>query len=304
MNAKTHALAWILILLSFLAAGLGSFISSTGYAQAIPDWPLAHGQLVPENLVGGIFWEYLHRLAAGIITLIGVGAGLWLWSRHRNATLGLAGLAAALVAIVQTLLGGMGVLTEFPLWVEVAHVMLAAALLALAVIWATLTSSNWAEGGGLDVVPDAETVRGARGLAVMVFIQTVVGGLTRHTEDQILYLGSLLLHLLLALGITMAAFKTSIPLFKCSRGPVAAAALTVIVVVVVQLVLGLAVWMSAPPLGDESGQPTVVYIVKSVTHVLAGFLLLATSVYLALVTRRRLELDSDNVAAEASATAT
>ena len=304
MNAKTHALAWILILLSFLAAGLGSFISSTGYAQAIPDWPLAHGRLVPENLVGGIFWEYLHRLAAGVITLIGVGAGLWLWSRHRNATLGLAGLAAALVAIVQTLLGGMGVLTEFPLWVEVVHVMLAAALLALAVIWATLTSSNWAEGGGLDVVPDAETVRGARGLAVMVFIQTVVGGLTRHTEDQILYLGSLLLHLLLALGITMAAFKTSIPLFKRSRGPVAAAALTVMVVVVVQLVLGLAVWMSAPPLGDEGGQPTVVYIVKSVTHVLAGFLLLATSVYLALVTRRRLELDADNVAAEASATAT
>ncbi len=301
---KTHALAWVLILFSFLVAGLGSFISSAEYGQAIPDWPLANGRLIPENLVGGIFWEYLHRLAAGVAALVGIVAGFWLWSRHRSGTLGRVGLAAALLVAVQTLLGGMGVVTEFPLWVEVLHVTLAAAVLAVAVIWATLTSSGWLKGDGFDSTPSAKMVRGTRGLAIMVMLQTVVGAVTRHAEVQVLFLGSLLLHLLLALGVTMAGATTSIPLFKRSRGPVAVAALTVVVVVLVQLVLGMMVLVSAPAYDDESGPRSVAYIFQSVTHVLAGLLLLATTVYLMLVTRRRLELDADNAPVEASATTT
>ena len=47
-----------------LAADGGALVTSNNAADSVPDWPLAYGKLVPP-LVGGIRFEYTHRLLAG-----------------------------------------------------------------------------------------------------------------------------------------------------------------------------------------------------------------------------------------------
>lgn len=92
---------------TFVVIVLGKIVRVTGASTSIPDWPLAHGKLVPK-FTRLVFWEWIHRVAvlltvllvvALLVAAILLGGRLWIWC------------AISLFLVVATaVLGGISVL--------------------------------------------------------------------------------------------------------------------------------------------------------------------------------------------------
>jgi heme A synthase len=169
--------AWTLGLLY-----LGSVVHATESSLACPDWPTCFGTMVPE-MTGGVFWEHLHRLVAGGLLLMW-GLATWLIRREAGDRPWMfrAALAGVGLLLVQSVFGGLTVLFRLPDLVSTTHLGLALLFLGLATFLAS--ASAWAPRMGA-IEPDV-----ARGLlrwgpaaAALVFAQSVVGGLVRHTDS-------------------------------------------------------------------------------------------------------------------------
>jgi cytochrome c oxidase assembly protein subunit 15 len=158
----------------------GGLVTSTGSALSVPDWPLSYGMIQPP-LVGGIFYEHIHRqIAAGVgfLTLV-----LAFWTSRREERRGVRRLAWVALAAVCTQ-GGLGAITVLfftPLPVSAAHACLAQTFLCLVV---ALTYATSHEG----TVPAArrEDATGLRTAAIAlvagVFVQLVLGAIMRHID--------------------------------------------------------------------------------------------------------------------------
>jgi cytochrome c oxidase assembly protein subunit 15 len=157
---------------------VGALVTSTGSGLAVPDWPLSYGMLMPP-MVGGVFYEHGHRLAAsvvGLLTLVGA-----LWTARAEKRPGVRRLAWACLALVvaQGVLGGLTVLLLLPTPVSVAHACIAQTFLCLVVALAYATSREWLE--ALPPIQDRFAVRPAAVLATAaVYVQLVLGAVMRH----------------------------------------------------------------------------------------------------------------------------
>ncbi|HVR69227.1 MAG TPA: COX15/CtaA family protein [Vicinamibacteria bacterium] len=158
---------------------IGGLVTSTGSGLAVPDWPLSYGMLMPP-MVGGVFYEHGHRMAAtfvGLLTLV-----LAVWTARREPRAGVRKLAwgALAAVVVQGLLGGLTVIFLLPTSVSVLHACLAQAFFCLTIALALATSREWIEAG--PPAEDVASVRTAAGLATtVVFAQLLLGALMRHT---------------------------------------------------------------------------------------------------------------------------
>jgi heme A synthase len=133
-------------------------------------------------MTGGIFWEHLHRLVAGGLLLLW---SLTTWIAHKEfpdrrwvVKASLAGLG---LLLIQSVFGGLTVLFKLPDLVSTTH--LALALLFLSLATALASSTAWST--GVDPMPWGKAAGVRRwGLlaAVLVFVQSVLGGLVRHTD--------------------------------------------------------------------------------------------------------------------------
>src|SRR5688572_32903949 len=88
---------------------VGGLVTSTGSGLAVPDWPLSYGMLMPP-MVGGVFYEHGHRMAASFVGFLTLVLALGTWrTEGRRGVRRLAWLAL-LAVIAQGLLGGLTVL--------------------------------------------------------------------------------------------------------------------------------------------------------------------------------------------------
>src|ERR1700721_2352983 len=55
----------------------GALVTSNDAADSVPDWPLAYGKIIPP-LVGGIRYEFAHRVFAATVTILTVILAVWL----------------------------------------------------------------------------------------------------------------------------------------------------------------------------------------------------------------------------------
>lgn len=193
----TATATWVLLF-------LGGLVTSTGSGLAVPDWPLSFGQVFPP-MVGGVLYEHGHRLAAsavGLLTLV-----LTVWTVAREPRPGVRTLAVLmLVAVVlQGVLGGVTVLYKLPMAVSVTHACLAQAFFCLAVTMAVVTGPGW----GTTRSPALELDHGLPLLAgtttAAVFVQLVLGALTRHSGA-----GLAIPDFPLAFGRIVPPFETSL----------------------------------------------------------------------------------------------
>jgi heme A synthase len=231
-RALSVSVAWTLGLLF-----LGSVVHATESSLACPDWPTCFGTMVPE-MSGGVFWEHLHRLVAGGLLLMW-GLATWLVRKEVGDRPWMlrAALAGVGLLLVQSVFGGLTVLFRLPDLVSTTHLSLALLFLGLATFLAS--ASAWAPRMGA-LEPDV-----ARGLlrwglagAAMIFAQSVVGGLVRHTDSGLacpdvplcmgrivppLQNGLVLLHFLhRMLGYAVAAAVVGMAVWAFRRGASAA----------------------------------------------------------------------------------
>ena len=177
-----HGFAILTAWCTFGLIFVGGLVTSTGSGLAVPDWPLAFGQVFPE-MVGGVLYEHGHRMAASIVGLLTVALTVWICVKEERKSvrwLALLGLGAV---ILQGLLGGITVLLELPTAVSVTHALLAQVFLCVTVALAMVTHPRW---GGPRRVKASGTASDIQKLCMattaVVFLQLLLGALMRHTH--------------------------------------------------------------------------------------------------------------------------
>jgi cytochrome c oxidase assembly protein subunit 15 len=176
----TFGLALLLSAATLVLLAAGALVTGTGSSLAVPDWPLAYGQVFPP-MVGGILFEHGHRLIASAAGLLTVMLALWMAAVEPRRWVRWLGYGAVAAVVVQGLLGGMTVLLLLPKSVSISHALLAQNFFVLAVLVAQFTSSGWP-----GLVRDSGAARGASlrwlalATALSAEIELLLGALVRH----------------------------------------------------------------------------------------------------------------------------
>ena len=92
-------------------------------------------------------------------------------------------LAGLVLLLVQAILGGVTVLLRLPDAISTSHLGLALLFLALATVLTLVTSPHWGTGRASEDIPGVRSIRTpALLLAVLVFLQSLLGGWVRHAD--------------------------------------------------------------------------------------------------------------------------
>ena len=123
----------------------GGIVRLTGSGLAIPDWPLAHGRVVPRPETRAVI-EYVHRVLAMLVGLatLGLAVAVYASPRYRRP-LGSTMTIALLVLAIQILMGGRVVLEALLVQRVVVHLLLAFVFFAI-MLRMTLRAQDLAHG--------------------------------------------------------------------------------------------------------------------------------------------------------------
>lgn len=287
-----HRFAWVLVASTLALIFIGGLVTSTESGLAVPDWPLSYGMLMPP-MVGGVFYEHGHRMAASLVGFLTLVLAFWTWRREARAGVRRLGWAALLAVVVQGLLGGLTVIFLLPAAISVTHACLAQTFFLLTVAMAYATSREWL--GASPVEEDAAGVRAAAHAATaVVYVQLFLGALMRHLDaglaipDFPLAFGRLLpplhdagiavhfAHRLGALAVVLAVARLFVRARRSGEVRFLRPARLLLVLVAVQASLGASVIWTA-----KAVYPTT-------AHVATGAAVLGLSFFLSLRTHRHL----------------
>jgi cytochrome c oxidase assembly protein subunit 15 len=261
----------------------GALVTSRDAGLSIPDWPLSYNRIVPP-LVGGIVYEYFHRVIATFVGCLTVILAVWLTRSEPRRWVRWVGGAALGAVVAQGMLGGMTVLFFQPPAVSTAHATLAQIFFCLLVSLAVFTSAWWQ--GDLSAIDSPDTARFqslAHWTVAAVFLQLILGAAFRHRAF------GLVPHLVGAVIVTLLIFRLAGAL-KREFGNVKAlraCARALHILIGVQLLLGAAAWWS---LGYAATfpQPVLITVFLTVAHVVTGALVLAATLVTTLICHRLL----------------
>jgi heme a synthase len=153
---------------------LGALVRAHGAGLACPDWPLCFGQVIPQ-MDFEIAFEWSHRAVAGVLALLFAALGFALARQPRAREMLPLWSLAALLLIVQIVLGGLTVLKLLAAWTVTSHLVVANAFnLCLLLIGLRLREAAATH-------PRRALPARARAwwtaAAVLLAVQTVLGGL-------------------------------------------------------------------------------------------------------------------------------
>lgn len=177
--ARLHRYAVVCAVATLCLIFIGGLVTSTGSALAVPDWPLAFGKLIPK-LQGGVRFEYGHRVAAAIVSLLTLGLAIMAArTPMRPVVRKLAFIAFGLV-IFQAILGGITVLLELPLAIAVTHAATAQAFFCLIIAIAAITNPLFEQRlNDLDT-SGSSLMRLAIVTTAVIYGQILIGAVMRH----------------------------------------------------------------------------------------------------------------------------
>jgi heme a synthase len=280
-NRALHRYAVFTACCTFVLLNVGALVTSNDAGLSIPDWPLAYGSFVPP-FVGGIRYEYSHRVFAAFVGCLTIGLAAWLWRAEKRSWMRWLGLAALGGVIAQGILGGLTVKTYQLPPVSAAHGTLAQLFFSTLVAIAVFTGSWWQ--GELPEFDDTGSPR-IRTLVlwtlVAVFGQLILGAAFRHKGFGIIP------HLVGAVVVTILVFMTA-GMLKRRFAQVPAlrnCALYLHILIGVQLLLGAgAYWSRLYSAGFP--QPIAVMVTLTVAHTVTGALVLAVTLVTTLIVYR------------------
>jgi cytochrome c oxidase assembly protein subunit 15 len=271
---------------TFLLLIAGALVTSNDAGLSIPDWPLAYGSLHPP-MVGGIRYEFTHRVIATCVGFLTIGLAAWLYRAEKRTWMRWMGWAALGGVIAQGILGGMTVRMFQPPPVSAAHATLAQLFFSTVVAIAVFTSSWW--NGEFEEIDDPGSPR-VRTLVVWtlaaVFLQLILGAAFRHKGFGIIP------HLIGAVIVTILIFMTAGALKRRFRdvAPLRSCARYLHVLIGVQLLLGAGAYWSRLS-SAHAPQPPGVMVTLTVVHTVTGALVLAATLVTALISFRLIKAD-------------
>jgi cytochrome c oxidase assembly protein subunit 15 len=266
---------------TFLLIIAGALVTSNDAGLSVPDWPTTFGSLyrIPP-MVGGVKFEHGHRMVAEFIGLLTIVLAVWTWCAERRSWIRKLSLVAVGTVIAQGVLGGITVLYYLPPAVSTAHATLAQTFFCLVAVLAVVTGGEWMQHSPERVVerhrPRLRTL--ASLAAASVYLQLILGAAFRHSGIK------LLPHLISAVIVTvLLVWTTTRVLTEHSSAPrLRKTARVLLILLLVQLSLGCAAYLTRVEWGKETAQPALSMVLATVAHVAVGALVLATCVVLAL----------------------
>jgi heme a synthase len=238
---------------------------------------LAYGRIIPP-LIGGIRYEYAHRVVAALVLILTTILAIWLSRAPLDRPARRSGWMAFALVLVQAFLGRERVLFGHASVVATIHATIAQVFFITVVSLTLFTSPWWHR----DLVPvdDSGSPR-LRSLSSWttstILVQVALGAGFRHGAFGILP------HLVGAVAVLFLAVWTS-RIVRLRFGQVTELRRWGILLQAflgTQILLGFAAyWAVAESL--NAAQPVLLYVIVEVAHVVVGALTLAASVLLTL----------------------
>ena len=284
-NQAHHRFAVFLAGATLVLIVLGALVTSNDAGLSVPDWPTSFGSLykIPP-MVGGVKYEHGHRMFAEFIGLLIIAMAVWTQRVERRKWMRMLGWIALAAVIGQGILGGLTVLFYLPWAISTAHATLAQTIFCVVTAMALFTSRGWLQDSEIivehGVAPSTPTLTAIT--AACVWVQLILGAAFRHS-------GIKLLPHLVGACIVVAMLCWTVVRVLARYGNVAQLrkpAQTVLALLMIQLGLGFVAYLTRVQWGKDSVQPLAGMVFSTVAHVGGGALLLATSVILAIQTRR------------------
>ena len=284
-NQAHHRFAIFLALCTFLLIVAGAAVTSHDAGLSVPDWPTSFGSLyrIPP-MVGGVEFEHGHRMVAQLVGLLTIVLAVWTQRVERRPWMRALAWAALAIVVAQGILGGITVLFHLPPAVSTAHATLAQSFFCIIVSMALFTGRQWLEEPPLPLLQ-----RGRPQLATLsvlavcaVYVQLILGAAFRHSGMK------LLPHLVSAVAVTSMLLWTSIRVLS-QYGQVRRLrlpAVALLTLLFMQLALGFGSYLTRVEWGRGQPEGGLSMVLTTVAHVAVGALLLATTVVLAVESRR------------------
>ena len=271
----------------------GALVTNNDAGDSVPDWPLAYGRLIPP-LIGGIRFEYTHRVVAGIVAILTLILAIWLTFAKVRPLAKVLGWIALLLVLAQAGLGALRVYEVHPMLSATAHATLAQ-IFFITVVGLALYLSPWWE-KDLPRLQDTKSpsLRALTTLTTLAILaQLILGAAFRHgafgIDPHLVGAGVVTVMVVWAGRAAKKRFRENRDLRR--------ATIFLHSFFGLQILLGFAAWYAVRVIAPESPQPTLAFVTLTVAHVLGGALTLAASVIFTLTAFRLIP----GAAAESSA---
>ena len=162
---------------------VGALVNSTGSGLTVPDWPLSYGTLFPP-MVGGVFYEHSHRMAASTVGLMTLILAIGLARREKRKWVRNLGFWALASVILQGTLGGITVLFFLPVAISMLHGILAQTFFVLTILIAYSQSQEYFFRRQIkEDLPQSRLIKLSFVLFILIYCQLILAAFMRHTHS-------------------------------------------------------------------------------------------------------------------------
>ena len=280
-NGAHHTFAVFTACATLVVITAGALVTSNDAGLSVPDWPTSFGYLVKvPHFVGGIRYEWTHRMLAGTLVTLTLGIALWTLLVEKRRWMRWLAIGAFCTVIAQAILGGLTVLFLQPPAVSTAHATVAQTFFCIAVAIAVFTGRRWVEEQPrVEFDQRRPSLFTLSALSIFVlYVQLILGGMFRHHGL------SWWPHVVHAVVVSFVLAWTAVRALsvyskiEAVRRP----AILMLSLLITQLCLGFTAFLTRVAWGRDAVQPELPMVISTVTHVAVGALLLATTVILAI----------------------
>jgi cytochrome c oxidase assembly protein subunit 15 len=280
-NRSFHRFAVFTACATFVLIIAGALVTSNDAGLSVPDWPTSYGHIVRlPPWIGGIRYEHSHRMIAGFTVILTLGTAIGIFFTDRRRWMKALALGALGTIVAQAVLGGMTVLHFLPPAISTAHATVGQTFFCIAIAIAIFTGRRWVEEIPQTVTDDGRpTLLTLSSLAIIVlYVQLILGAMFRH--HGLPWWPHALNAVLVALMLTWTGVRAILhfPKIDAIRRP----AVLLLFLLVTQLCLGFAAFLTRVVWGPEAAQPEFSMVLATVAHVAVGALLLATAAVLTI----------------------
>ncbi len=187
LNIYTRYLSKILVFSTLFLIFVGALVKSHEVGLSVPDWPTTYGYQMFSfpfsDMVGGIFYEHGHRMIATIVGFMTLILSVIVYFSNSRIWIKKITFLALGLVILQGIFGGLTVLLFLPAYISIIHAILAQTFLMLTILIAYSLSKESMNKLDEEKINYIFLTRPAAYVIITIYLQLIVGAITRHTES-------------------------------------------------------------------------------------------------------------------------